>query len=288
MTACCAPENGMEAGPDTGATAIEPAEHVAPPAAPQYMRDLDQPLDWVKGWYHSYETAGTVDGPGIRFVVFVTGCPLRCVYCHNPDTWHRKCGREIEAGAIVGEIRDYRRYIQKHGGVTISGGEPLSQPLFTTAILHGCKQAGLHTALDTSGFLGRLATDEMLELVDLVLLDIKSFDPEIYRNITGQDVKPTLDFARRLERMGKPMWIRFVLTPGYSDDRDNITALAEFVGSLTNVERIEVLPFHKMGEHKWQALGLAYKLDDIVPPSADEAEAVRDIFRAHAPGVLVA
>ncbi len=235
----------------------------------------------VDGHIHSVETAGTVDGPGIRFVVFVTGCPLTCLYCHNPDCMKLKNGKPTTTGALLEEIAGYRSYLQRTGGgVTISGGEPLVQPAFTEALLRGCKAMGLHTALDTSGFLGKAAPDSLLSQTDLVLLDIKSGLPDLYKKVTGVELQPTLDFARRLDTLGKPIWVRFVLVPGLTDGEDNVRAVAEFVASLSTVERVEVLPFHKMGEHKWEGMGLTYSLAHTTPPTPDQTESARAIFRA--------
>src|SRR5512143_138394 len=169
----------------------------------------------VDGYIHSVESGGTVDGPGVRFVVFTTGCPLRCLYCHNPDSLHLKDGRQVSSAKVVAEIAGYAPFLKRaRGGVTISGGEPLAQPAFTAAVLRGCKRLGLHTALDTSGYLGAAAPDALLADTDLVLLDIKSFDPETYRRLTGVALQPTLDFARRLAALDKAMWVRYVLVPG--------------------------------------------------------------------------
>lgn len=236
--------------------------------------------DNLTGHIHSVETAGTVDGPGIRFVLFLTGCPLSCLYCHNPDCLKLKNGRVETVENLLAEIATYRNYLQKtKGGVTISGGEPLVQPAFTEALLRGCKEMGLHTALDTSGFLGHNAPDSLLEATDLVLLDIKSGLPDVYKRVTGVELQPTLDFAKRLDAMGKPVWARFVLVPGWTDGEDNIRAVADIIAPLSNVERVEVLPFHKMGEHKWEGLGIEYALKNVEPPSRDDTDRARDIFR---------
>jgi pyruvate formate lyase activating enzyme len=231
------------------------------------------------GYIHSVETAGTVDGPGMRFVVFVTGCPLRCLYCHNPDTRNLTDGKQTTASELVKEIAQYKDFLARTGGgVTISGGEPLFQQDFVTAILQGCKELGLHTALDTSGYLGDKVSGELLEATDLVLLDIKSFDPFAYRKITGSRLQLTLDFARKLSSFRKPTWIRFVLVPGLTDDLSIIAAMADFINGLGCVERVEVLPFHKMGEAKWESLGLSYTLADTQPPSPELVQLVRDVF----------
>lgn len=216
----------------------------------------------------------------MRFVVFVTGCPLRCLYCHNPDTRNLEDGKKVTAAELVKEIGQYKDFLERTGGgVTISGGEPLFQEAFVTAILQGCKKLGLHTAVDTSGYLGSKVSDALLEATDLFLLDIKSFDPFAYRKITGSRLQLTLDFARRLSVHRKPIWVRFVLVPGLTDDLPMIEKMAEFVKGLGCVERVEVLPFHKMGERKWKALGLAYTLGDTLPPSPELVEQTRAIFR---------
>lgn len=221
---------------------------------------------------------GTVDGPGIRFVVFTQGCPLRCLYCHNPDCRSIYGGREVTVAEVLGEISKYRSYL-KDGGVTVSGGEPLMQPEFTAAILQGCHALGLHTALDTSGYCPVPVAAAVLAHTDLVLLDIKSYDPELYQRVTHVSLEPTLEMARHLDRIGKPTWIRFVLVPGLTDPRHNIEGLADFVATLKNVERVEVLPFHKMGEYKWERLGLEYLLKDTPEPSPELVAATKAIFR---------
>jgi pyruvate formate lyase activating enzyme len=237
-------------------------------------------LEGMTGYVHSIETAGTVDGPGIRFILFTTGCPLRCQYCHNPDTWHLKNGRHVSVDEVMEEIEKYADFLNDAGGgVTISGGEPLFQDKFLANILRRCKGRGIHTALDTSGFLVGRMTRQMLDDTDLVLLDIKSVDPNTYQRVTGVKLEPTLKFARRLSDIGKPIWLRFVLVPDLTDDFDEVESLAEFAATLKSMERVEVLPFHKMGEHKWEALGLKYKLGDTEPPSDKLVSRVQDQFR---------
>ncbi|MDJ0874258.1 MAG: pyruvate formate-lyase-activating protein [Desulfobacterales bacterium] len=252
--------------------------HIAPDA-----EGPDAPVEDPKGlsgYIHSYETMGTADGPGMRFVLFLTGCPLRCQYCHNPDTWHLKNGNQVTVGDVMAEIEKYADFlIGADGGVTISGGEPLVQPKFLAAILSRCKQRGLHTAVDTSGFLGRRLTDAMLADTDMVLLDIKSWDPETYKAVTGVGIEPTLEFARRLDDDGTPVWVRYVLVPGLTDGVANVDGVADFLGTLSNVERVEVLPFHKMGEHKWEVMNLDYQLKDTGSPSEDLMQRVLEQFR---------
>ncbi|MGD8500718.1 MAG: pyruvate formate-lyase-activating protein [Phycisphaerales bacterium] len=252
--------------------------------------DADAPVEdpqGLSGYIHSYETMGTADGPGIRLVLFLTGCPLRCQYCHNPDTWRLQNGSRATVDEVMGEIGKYADFlIESDGGVTISGGEPLVQPGFLAGILRCCKEIGLHTALDTSGFLGRRMTDPMLADTDLVLLDIKSSIPEVYRAVTGASIEPTLEFARRLDANGTPVWIRYVLVPGLTDDFDNVEGVADFVATLANVERVEILPFHKMGEHKWEALNLDYRLKNTESPSKVLVERIQDQFRQRGLTVL--
>lgn len=232
------------------------------------------------GWVHSYETGSTVDGPGIRITLFMSGCLLRCLYCHNPDTWHLKDGTRVDLAQAIRRLNDFAPMLRAMGGgLTISGGEPLVQPGFTRGMFASAKRMGLHTALDTSGFLGARADDDYLANVDLVLLDIKSGDPDTYRKVTGKDIEPTLRFAERLAAMNKPVWIRYVLVPGLSDAPDNIGTVARFVGPMKNVEWVEVLPFHQMGAFKWKSLGLEYQLADTQPPTPEQVRAALDIFR---------
>lgn len=232
----------------------------------------------LEGYVHSVETCGSVDGPGLRYVAFLPGCPMRCLYCHNPDTRGRTSGRLMKAADVVSDALRYRSFLRK-GGLTLSGGEPLMQPRFVEAIFAEARKAGLHTALDTSGFLGARAGDRLLELTDLVLLDIKSWDPDTYEQVTGVSREPTLEFARRLDKLGKPAWLRFVLVPGLTDEPDNIRQIAAFAASLTNIERVEILPFHKFGEPKYATLRLEYQLADTPPASAEDCGRARDLFR---------
>lgn len=234
----------------------------------------------ASGFVHTVEVGSWVDGPGVRFVVFLAGCPLRCQYCHNPDTWACR-GDRTEAEDLLAQIGRSAAFLKSgSGGVTVSGGEPLAQAEFATAILSGSKALGLHTALDTSGYLGERLTDEQLESIDLVLLDIKSFDPDVYRELTGVELAPTLAFAERLAALCKPMWVRFVLVPGVTDAPHNVSGLAQFVSALGNVERMEVVPFHQMGRHKWERLGLEYRLRDAATPSPARVADVRRVFEA--------
>lgn len=236
----------------------------------------------VHGRIHSVETCGTVDGPGIRFVVFTQGCPLRCLYCHNPDCRQIQDGYEVTTDELIREICKYKAYINSPhhpGGVTISGGEPLLQPEFVADLMRQCHEEGLHTALDTTGYTPIPPAAAVLEHTDLVLLDIKSFDFEIYQHITQVSLEPTLRFAQYLQSIQKPTWIRFVLVPGLSDALHNIEGLADFVSTLNNVQKVEVLPFHKMGEYKWEQLGYPYKLKQTPPASPEQVNTAVKIFQ---------
>ncbi|MEU9385267.1 pyruvate formate-lyase-activating protein [Streptomyces sp. NPDC048279] len=233
-----------------------------------------------RGRIHSWDLSTGVDGPGTRFVLFLSGCPLRCLYCANPDTWHMRDGRESTVDEVMAEIERYHALVTTAGGgVTLTGGEPLLQPAFAGAVLRRCKEAGLHTALDTSGFLGARADDELLADTDLVLLDIKSFDVPTYRALTGGELTPTLDFATRLDRLGVPMWIRYVLVPGWTDTPEPVDGLARFVAGLPAVQRVDVLPFHKLGASKYTALGVPFPLRDTPVPSPELVERVLGQFR---------
>lgn len=235
----------------------------------------------VHGYIHSIETCGTVDGPGIRFVVFTAGCPLRCLYCANPDCRLMENGRKVSVDELIPEIQKYASYMNASGGgLTVSGGEPLYQPHFVAELFKRCRALGIHTALDTSGYCDLPIAKPVIEQSDLVLLDIKSFDPKIYQQVTGVDLEPTLAIARYLDEIHKPTWIRFVFVPGLTDAPHNVEGLADFVATLKNVERLEVLPFHKMGEYKWQQLGYDYQLQDTEPPTAEQVQAIQAIFRS--------
>ncbi|WGP13205.1 pyruvate formate-lyase-activating protein [Streptomyces sp. SH5] len=234
------------------------------------------------GRIHSWDLSTGVDGPGTRFVLFVSGCPLRCLYCANPDTWHMRDGREATVDEVMAEIGPYGGFITTAGGgVTVTGGEPLLQPAFTAAVLRRCKEAGLHTALDTSGLLGARASDELLADTDLVLLDIKSFDSTTYRKLTGGALAPTLGFVTRLEALGKRVWIRYVLVPGWTDDEIAVDGLAAFLSGLGCVDRVDVLPFHKLGAAKYVALDIPFPLRDTPVPDPALVDRVRGRFREH-------
>jgi pyruvate formate lyase activating enzyme len=232
------------------------------------------------GYVHSYETSSRLDGPGLRSVLFVSGCLLRCAYCHNPDTWHMKDGTYVSADHVIARLASFAPALRElGGGLTISGGEPMVQPAFTGRILSAAKLMGLNTAIVTSGFLGDKVSDAYLADIDIVLLDIKSGNPETYKNATGRELAPTLRFAERLQRMNKRVWVRFTLVPGLTDDPENVDAVARFVARMPNVEFVEVQPFHQLGAFKWKAMELEYRLADTEPPSPNLIARVIGQFR---------
>jgi pyruvate formate lyase activating enzyme len=242
---------------------------------------IKEDADGAHGYLHSYETASRYDGPGLRVVLFVSGCLLRCSYCHNPDTWHLKDGTYVATQEIIGRLGKFASALRHlEGGLTISGGEPMVQLAFTRRILAGAKELGLHTAIQTSGFLGDRVDDRYLSVLDLVLLDIKSSNPETYRTVTGRDLAPTLRFAERLAALEKPVWVRFTLVPGLTDDPANVNGIARFVAPMRNVEWVEVQPFHQLGAFKWVALDLDYKLARTGTPTPNLVERVIEQFRA--------
>ncbi|MEN3330123.1 MAG: pyruvate formate lyase activating enzyme [Acidobacteriota bacterium] len=233
------------------------------------------------GFLHSFTTGSAVDGPGVRLVAWTAGCQFRCLYCHNPDTWNMMNGLAIPLERAIAALRKYHHGLKiMAGGVTVSGGEPLMQDRFVVRLLGAAKGMGVHTALDTNGFLGERLSDGDLDQIDVVLLDIKSWDPARHQHLVGKDVGPTLDFARRLARRGKKVWLRYVLVPGLTDDENDIDQLAAFAAKLGNVERVDVLPFHQMGRYKWEKLGIDYTLNDVRPPAPEVVERVCEQFHA--------
>src|SRR5579864_1085405 len=233
------------------------------------------------GYVHSYETSSRYDGPGLRVVLFVSGCLLRCSYCHNPDTWHLKDGTYVSAQQVIDRLGDFAPALRRlDGGLTISGGEPMVQLSFTRRILGAAKRMGLHTAIETSGFLGDRADDRYLSNLDLVLLDIKGSDPDTYRKVTGRELAPTLRFAERLNALGKPAWVRFTLVPGLTDDPANVDGIARFVAPMKNVQWVEVQPFHQLGSFKWKAMNLDYKNAQTTAPDSALVDRVLEQFRA--------
>jgi pyruvate formate lyase activating enzyme len=233
------------------------------------------------GFVHSFTTGSALDGPGIRVVAWLAGCQFRCLYCHNPDTWTMTNGIPVTLNRAQEQLRKYRHGLKvMKGGLTISGGEPLMQHKFVLKVFAAAKAMGVHTALDTNGFLGSRLSDSDLEKVDLVLLDLKAFSAELHHRLVGQDVSPIHEFARRLASAKRPVWVRFVLVPGWTDNPDEVARIAGFAASLGNVERVDVLPFHQMGAYKWKQLGLEYQLDRVEPPSLDVVERTCAQFRA--------
>ncbi len=232
------------------------------------------------GFVHSFTTGSTVDGPGVRVVAWTTGCMWRCLYCHNPDTWTMSNGIPVTVAKAAEELKKYRHGLKvMSGGFTLSGGEPLMQNRFAVKLFTAAKAMGIHTALDSNGYYGSRLADDELGMIDLVLLDIKTWDPERHRKLTGMDNGPTLEFARRLAAHKRPVWLRYVLVPGLTDDLDDIAKTAAFVAGLGNVERVDVLPFHQMGKYKWKQLGKEYALADVEPPTNDLVDQACAVFR---------
>jgi pyruvate formate lyase activating enzyme len=232
------------------------------------------------GFLHSYTTGSAVDGPGLRVVAWTTGCMWRCQYCHNPDTWTLTNGLPVSVSNAAAELLKYRQGLKvMKGGFTLSGGDPLMQHRFAAKLLAAVKQMGIHTAIETNGFYGDRLSDAELDTIDLVMLGIKSWDPARHLALTGKPIEPTLEFARRLAARKRPIWVRFVLVPGLTDDLDDLARIAEFASGLGNVERVEVLPFHQLGRFKWEKLGLDYALASVQPPTAQATELAIDVFR---------
>lgn len=233
----------------------------------------------VKGQIYSIETFGTVDGPGIRYVLFLQGCPLRCLYCHNPDSVTINAGKEWSAGEAVDDILRYKNFI-KSGGVTFSGGEPLLQPEFLIAVSTLLKEEGLHIAIDTAGCM-KVAGEvkEAVDTADLLLLDIKALEAEMAREISGKTSDQAFEMLDYCESIGKPVWVRQVLLKGYTLDKGQLTKLAQKLAKYSCIERVELLPFHKLGEPKWQDIDRPYTLYDTPATTKEEAEWAREIFR---------
>ena len=233
------------------------------------------------GFLHSFTTGSTVDGPGVRLVAWTSGCMWRCVYCHNPDTWTMTNGIPVTIANATAQLRKYAPGLRMMaGGFTLSGGEPLMQHRFALKLLTAAKVMGVHTALDTNGYYGDRLSDLELETIDLVLLDIKTCNAELHRRVTGVEVGPTLEFARRLAALRRPMWVRYVLVPGLTDDPGDVADVASFTAALGNVHRVDVLPFHQLGQYKWKRLGLDYTLVDVAPASAGAVDRACAAFRA--------
>lgn len=250
-------------------------------------------MEEVLGNVHSVESFGSADGPGVRYIVFLKGCQMRCKYCHNPDTWASPCGSMDQPKPgdhwqspkeVLAKAKRYKAYWKKNGGITVSGGEALLQIDFVYQLFALAKKEGIHTCLDTSGnpftkeepFFSKFR--KLLEVTDLFMLDIKEMDADKHRQLTGQDNANILEMARYLSDQGKAMWIRHVLVPGITDDEKDLLALRDFVGSLQTVERLEILPYHTLGVFKWKELGLSYGLEGIEPPTAEEVRRAKDIL----------
>lgn len=233
------------------------------------------------GYLHSVESFGAVDGPGVRFVAFLQGCPLRCLFCHNADTWKKNEGKPILPSELVQKILPYRNFIKK-GGVTLSGGEPLLQPDFCreTAIL--CKQAGFHVAIDTSGGVPLESCREAIDAADLLLLDIKDIDRDGCIALTGLPNDYALEILNYCDYTGKDVWIRHVLVPGYTMDPAKLRRLANVLSWYTCIKKVELNPFHKMGEYKWDYIDEPYQLADTQPPSPEEMELAKEIMKSYA------
>lgn len=222
------------------------------------------------GYVHSIETFGTLDGPGIRYVIFMQGCPLRCKFCHNPDTWRVGAGKKMTADQLTADIKQYLPFFKASGGgVTASGGEPLLQADFLLTLFKKLKQLDIHTAIDTSGFVNVEKVKELLPYVDLILLSIKHADPEKYSDISGGKSSRPQALARHLSKIGKPVWIRYVVLPGLTDDREDIIHLKDWIKTMPNVVKLELLPYHTMGVYKWERLGIPYTLQDQPIPTPE-------------------
>ncbi len=235
----------------------------------------------MKGYVHSIETFGLVDGPGVRFIAFLSGCAMRCKYCHNPDTWAMTVGEQYEASELVKRALRYKAYWKNGGGITVSGGEPMLQAEFVTELFTLAKKAGIHTTLDTSAQPWNKDDEKfqkLLEVTDLVMLDIKEFESSAHRELTGHSNENIIEFARYLSDIGKPMWIRHVLVPGVTGSDESLTKIKELVDSLKTVEKIEILPYHSFGKPKWEKLGIDYSLKDVKPPSDKEVEHAKSIL----------
>ena len=238
----------------------------------------------MNGFIHSTESFGSVDGPGVRFVIFVAGCPMRCQFCHNPDTWNMQVGEQKSADELLAQALRYRSYWKDGGGITVSGGEPLLQMDFMIELFQKAKEKGINTTIDTSGapftrkepFFGKF--NELMKYTDLLLVDIKHIDDEQHKLLTGHTNKNILDMARYLSEIGKPVWIRHVLVPERSDKDEYLKELYEFIKTLGNVEKVEVLPYHTFGEYKWKELGYDYPLAGIEPPTKERIKNANEIL----------
>ncbi|MFL1470314.1 pyruvate formate-lyase-activating protein [Paraclostridium bifermentans] len=233
----------------------------------------------VKGRVHSIETFGTVDGPGIRFILFMQGCPLRCKYCHNRDTWDVKGGTEYTTDEIIEQVKKYSSYMKfSGGGLTVSGGEATLQPEFLKDLFKKAQENEIHTCLDTSGFVNIDVIDPVLDYTNLVLLDLKHMVPEKCKDLVGVSIDKTLELAKHLSDRNIPVWIRHVLVPGITDDRENLELMGKFISTLKNVDRVELLPYHTLGVHKWENMGFEYELKDVLDATNEDIEKASKIL----------
>jgi pyruvate formate lyase activating enzyme len=243
----------------------------------------------VIGHVHSVETCGTVDGPGIRFIIFLQGCLMRCKYCHNRDTWDLDGGKEMTVDELMTEILQYRHFMNASGGgITISGGEAMLQPEFVRAMFEACRLEGVHTCLDTNGFVRRIdeTTKSVLNVADLVLLDIKQMDNKKHIDLTHVSNKYTLEFAKYLAEHDQPVYLRYVIVPGYTDAQEDVHALGKFIAPMKNIEKIEILPYHELGRHKWIAMGEIYPLEGVSTPSHETMENTKNILLQYHDSVI--
>lgn len=238
-------------------------------------------MDDIKGYIHSYESFGAVDGPGVRFVVFMQGCPLRCLFCHNADTWQIKGGTEVTADELVAKISEYKNFIKK-GGVTFSGGEPLIQADFLEQVIPRLKELGLHIAIDTSGGVPLEKCKRVIDIADMLLLDIKDIDKDDCERLTGQSNENALDILNYCDYVERDVWIRHVLVPGYTLNNFKLYRLARVLSWYNCIKKVELIPFHKLGEFKWEYLGLEYKLANIPALTPDDIAYARGIMEQYA------
>jgi pyruvate formate lyase activating enzyme len=239
------------------------------------------------GFIHSFTTGSAVDGPGIRVVAWTAGCQWRCLYCHNPDTWNMMNGMPVTLDRAIEALNKYRHGLNKmSGGLTISGGEPLMQHRFILKLCRAAKAMGVHTCVETNGYLGERLGDDEIRAIDLVMLGIKTWGDEKHRKLVGKEITPTLELAKRLAHRHRPLWLRFVLVPGLTDDPEDIKQIGHFAAGLGNVERLEVLPFHQLGKYKWERLGFEYKLTEFQAPSTEQIERACELFRAEGVNAL--
>lgn len=235
----------------------------------------------VKGRIHSWESCGTVDGPGIRFIVFTQGCKMRCKYCHNRDTWDMRGGKEVSVEEIINQLDSYRHFFTASGGgLTASGGEALLQMEFIRDLFQAAKAIDVHTCLDTNGYVKNHSEtlDELLDVSDLVMLDLKQINDDIHQDLVGVSNKRPLEFAQYLAKRNIKTWIRYVVVPGYTDDIESAQKLAEFIAPMKNIEKVELLPYHELGAHKWKTLGEEYPLEGVKPPSKEVMESIKAAF----------